>query len=184
MSGRSIVLLAVVLLAAASARAQGPAFHTLLGRVTDSSGAALPGTTIELSHPAADSTVRTVVSDRDGRYRIDKVIPGEYVLTFRLPGFGSAIRDLDIGGPDPEFEYDVELTAMAGKQTDPSPVGPSRKVICGMTVITPAPGAVLDPGFTPKPSPPSEANRVKPTIRAVQPTLCWDAPSEPSQPRR
>ena len=183
----SVLVMAVALnLTAAVAAQQALSAHTLLGTVTDTAGRALPGVTVDLSRPAESNTVRTLVTDGNGRYRIEKVLPGAYVLSFRLPGFGSAIRDIEVGGGGPEFEYDVELRpASGGSATLPNPPGPSRKVVCGLTVITPPEG--IDPGIqVPKSVIPPGAAQVKPTMRIIQPTLCWEPPtdSRPVPPKR
>ena len=173
--GRFLILLTAALTFTIAAAAQQPlATHTLIGTVTDSSGQVLPGVTVDLSRPAEANTIRTVATDSNGHYRIEKVLPGAYVLTFRLPGFGSAIRDIEIGGGGPEFEYDVQLRPpVGGTATVPGPAGPSRKVICGMTVITPS--AEVDPGIQgPRSAISPGAVPVKPTMRVIQPTMCWE----------
>ena len=163
--------------------------HTLLGTVTDAGGARLPGVTVELTNPAATDSLRTVVTDANGRYRIERVVPGLYVLTFRLPGFAPVIRDLDIGTGDEEFEFDVKMQAGAAQPplTLAVPAGPQRRVVCGLTMITPP---NVDPKMViPDRQPPTPQNvpppTVKPMIRTVQPTMCWDpAPLAPSVPAR
>jgi hypothetical protein len=175
MLGRfSALLTAAALVLTAAVAAQQPlSSHTLIGNVTDSWGQVLPGVTVELSKPAESHSVRTVVTDRRGIYRIEKVLPGMYVLVFKLPGFGSAIRDIEIGGGPPQFEYDVQLSPSASNSfTVPGPAQPSKRVICGMTVITPPRG--IDPGIQKPRKPPPAGEEVKPTIRAIQPTLCWE----------
>jgi hypothetical protein len=173
MLGRfSILLTAAALVFTVAVAAQQPlSSHTLTGRVTDPRDQVLPGVTVELSKPGESQSVRTVVTDRTGSYRIEKVLPGNYVLVFKLPGFSSAIRDVEIGGGPPQFEYDVQLSPSAAN-TFNVPASPSKRVVCGMTMITPPRG--VDPGIhVPKTRPPS-GEEVKPTIRAIQPTLCWE----------
>jgi len=174
--GRFPVLLisAALMCSAAAAAQQSLSPHTLIGTVTDSSGHPLPGVTVDLSRPADANTVRTVVTDGNGRYRIEKVLPGAYVVAFRLAGFGSAIRDIEIGGGGPEFEYDVQLAPAAGGRAGlPAPAEPSRKVLCGMTVITPPTG--IDRGIQGRKSViPPGAVPAKPTMRVIQPTMCWE----------
>src|SRR3979411_2828060 len=69
----------------------------IAGTVKDSSGAVLPGVTVEASSPALIEKVRSVVSDSEGRYNIVDLRPGTYVVTFTLPGFSACRRDgLDI----------------------------------------------------------------------------------------
>jgi hypothetical protein len=57
------------------------------GTVRDSSGAVLPGVTVEASSPVLIEGTRSTVSDSDGQYRITDLRPGVYTVTFTLPGF-------------------------------------------------------------------------------------------------
>jgi len=58
------------------------------GRVTDSTGAVMPGVTVTVSSPSMMGT-RTAVTDPDGQYRVTAVPPGDYTLLFELTGFTS-----------------------------------------------------------------------------------------------
>ena len=82
------VLLALTLLPAA-ARAQA----SLTGVVKDSSGAVLPGVTVEASSPVLIEKVRAAVTDGGGQYRIVDLRAGTYTLTFTLTGFSTVRRD-------------------------------------------------------------------------------------------
>jgi hypothetical protein len=73
------------LLVPAVAFAQG----SITGTVRDSSGAVLPGATVEASSPVLIEKVRSVVSDGTGQYRIVDLRPGTYAVTFSLTGFGT-----------------------------------------------------------------------------------------------
>ena len=65
----------------------------------DTSGAVLPGVTIEASSPALITKVRTGVTDDAGQYRIPDLPPGTYKVTFTLPGFATVIREgLELSG--------------------------------------------------------------------------------------
>src|SRR5262245_24832385 len=66
---------------------------SLTGTVRDTSGAVLPGDTVEAASPALIEKVRTVVSDGSGQYRIVDLRPGTYTVTFTLPGFNTFKRD-------------------------------------------------------------------------------------------
>ena len=77
------LLLFASLLLPASAWAQA----TIAGDVKDTSGAVLPGVTVEATSPALIEKVRTAVTDGNGRYRIEDLRPGTYTVTFTLPGF-------------------------------------------------------------------------------------------------
>jgi hypothetical protein len=63
------------------------------GLVADSTGAVLPGVTVEAASPALIEKVRSVVSDAQGRYTIVDLRPGTYKVTFTLPGFNTMVRD-------------------------------------------------------------------------------------------
>jgi hypothetical protein len=76
-------LLAAVLLVARLTSAQG----AIAGVVRDTSGAVMPGVTVEASSPALIERVRTAVSDSSGQYRVVDLNPGTYEVTFTLPGF-------------------------------------------------------------------------------------------------
>ena len=86
-----LVVLVSLLSAAAPARAQQAS--GIAGLVRDSSGAVLPGVTVEAASPALIERVRTAVTDAQGRFNIVNLRPGTYVVTFSLPGFNSVKRE-------------------------------------------------------------------------------------------
>lgn len=88
-SPRVLPLLVAVLLFPGIALAQA----TLAGVVRETSGAVLPGVTVEVSSPALTERVRSVVTDGTGQYRIVTLPPGTYVIKFSLAGFTTAQRD-------------------------------------------------------------------------------------------
>ena len=95
---------AALLLLPTMAQAQG----TLTGTVRDTSGAVMPGVTVEASSPALIEKVRTVVTDGTGQYRIIALNPGRYTLTFTLPGFTTIRREgIEVAG---------EFGVLAGEQ--------------------------------------------------------------------
>ncbi len=65
----------------------------IAGAVRDSSGAVLPGVTVEASSPALIEKVRSVVTDGEGQYRIVGLPPGVYAVTFSLPSFSTFKRE-------------------------------------------------------------------------------------------
>ena len=65
----------------------------ITGVVKDSSGAVLPGVTVEASSDVLIERVRSVASDGQGVYRIVDLRPGVYSVTFTLQGFNSYKRD-------------------------------------------------------------------------------------------
>ena len=68
-------------------------FGTIAGVVKDSSGAVLPGVTVEAASPALIEKTRTAVSDSAGQYSVPQLRPGVYTVTFTLTGFSSVRRD-------------------------------------------------------------------------------------------
>jgi len=65
----------------------------IAGLVRDTSGAVLPGVTVEAASPALIEKVRTVITDGEGQYKIIDLRPGIYTVTFGLPGFSSVRRE-------------------------------------------------------------------------------------------
>jgi len=65
----------------------------IAGSVKDTSGAVLPGVTVEASSPVLIEKVRNAVSDSSGVYRIEDLRPGTYTVTFTLPGFATMRRE-------------------------------------------------------------------------------------------
>ena len=65
----------------------------IAGTVKDTSGAVLPGVTVEAASPALIEKVRTVVTDEKGNYKIVDLRPGTYSVTFSLTGFANLKRE-------------------------------------------------------------------------------------------
>jgi hypothetical protein len=80
---------AFLLMLAPSARAQS----VIAGVVKDSSGAVLPGVTVEAASDALIEKVRTVTSDGEGLYKVVDLRPGIYTVTFTLTGFQTYKRE-------------------------------------------------------------------------------------------
>ncbi len=66
---------------------------TIAGTVKDTSGAVLPGVTVEASSPALIEKVRSATTDAQGNYKIIDLRPGTYTVTVSLTGFGSYKRE-------------------------------------------------------------------------------------------
>ena len=85
-----VLAVGVCLLALPSvARAQS----AIAGTAKDSSGAVLPGVTVEASSPVLIEGTRSAVTDDQGRYRVVDLRPGVYKLTFTLTGFSTVVRE-------------------------------------------------------------------------------------------
>jgi hypothetical protein len=83
-----LFVLACMIVLPASALAQA----SIEGVVKDTSGAVLPGVTVEASSPALIEKVRTAVTDGSGTYRIVDLRTGVYDVTFSLTGFSTVKR--------------------------------------------------------------------------------------------
>ncbi len=76
-------VLVCVLFLPAAAWAQAETGN-IAGVVRDTTGAVMPGVTVEAASPALIEKVRSVVSDGQGLYRIVDLRPGTYTVTFTL----------------------------------------------------------------------------------------------------
>ena len=63
---------------------------SITGVVKDTSGAVLPGVTVEAASDVLIEKVRTAVTDGTGQYRIVDLRPGTYTVTFSLTGFNTS----------------------------------------------------------------------------------------------
>jgi hypothetical protein len=84
---RIVLLLAFFVMPAAAFAQTG-----IAGEVKDTSGAVLPGVTVEASSPALIERIRTATTDVQGQFKILDLRPGTYSVTFTLPGFSTAKR--------------------------------------------------------------------------------------------
>jgi hypothetical protein len=87
--GATCLVAALLMVFPSSAFAQA----SITGTVRDSSGAVLPGVTVEAASPALIEKVRTATTDGNGQYRIVDLRAGEYSVTFSLQGFSTVKRE-------------------------------------------------------------------------------------------
>jgi hypothetical protein len=87
--GATCLVAALLMVVPSSAFAQA----SITGTVRDSSGAVLPGVTVEAASPALIEKVRTATTDGNGQYRIVDLRAGEYSVTFSLQGFSTVKRE-------------------------------------------------------------------------------------------
>lgn len=83
------VVLASLILLATPAHAQS----AIAGVVKDTTGAVLPGVTVEAASDALIERTRSVVTDAQGTFKIVDLRPGVYSVTFTLAGFNTFKRD-------------------------------------------------------------------------------------------
>ena len=156
--GTTFALMAFLLMPAAT-YAQG----SIAGSVRDSSGAVLPGVTVEASSPALIEKTRAVVTDGTGQYKIVDLRPGTYAVTFALSGFSTVKREgIELAG---SFAATVNVDMKVGAVqetitvTGASPIvdvqNSAQQRVLGADVIDAIPTsrtqfttAVLIPGMT------------------------------------
>ncbi len=86
---RVLTAVALFVLLPIAAHAQA----TLSGLVRDSSGAVLPGVTVEASSPVLIEKTRSTTTDSNGRFSIPDLRPGLYRVAFSLSGFTTAVHE-------------------------------------------------------------------------------------------
>lgn len=86
---RGLICGVLLLALPVAAAAQG----SLAGSVRDTSGAVLPGVTVEASSDALIEKMRSAVTDSAGQYRIVDLPPGTYTVAFSLAGFRTVRRE-------------------------------------------------------------------------------------------
>ena len=90
---RALIALACVPFLPSTLYAQASAQASITGVVKDTSGAVLPGVTVEASSPDLIEKVRSVTTGGNGQYRIVDLRNGTYAVTFTLPGFSVVRRE-------------------------------------------------------------------------------------------
>ena len=91
-AGRLVLALGFMLLPV-TAWPQAALSGGIAGVVRDTTGAVLPGVTVEASSPALIEKARFVITDNQGQYKIVELRPGTYAVTFTLPGFSRVRRE-------------------------------------------------------------------------------------------
>ena len=107
------VLVAALVLGTASLFAQTTT-GTLRGTVRDTSGAVLPGATVEVTGAAG---TQTAVADANGQYRFQALTPGVYTLKATLDGFKTIVMEglrVEVGRT---FDVDLRLEVGAVAET-------------------------------------------------------------------
>src|SRR4030095_13435909 len=93
----------------------------IAGSVKDTSGAVLPGVTVEATSPVLIEKVRTAVSDGNGVYRIEDLRPGTYTVTFTLPGFATLKREGIVLTGSFTASVDAEMKSAGWRKLSRSP---------------------------------------------------------------
>jgi hypothetical protein len=142
-------LVALVLALAPFVAAAQDGASRLTGRVTDSSGAALPGVTVTLSSPRLMGTF-TAVTDGAGQYTFPALPPDTYAVGFELAGFESRT--------DPSVELKPADIVVLDRQMDVASLAETVEVV----------GQAPPPPPPPPPAPLAPL-RERPDIQPVPP---------------
>src|SRR5438105_8301697 len=110
---RWTVIFCLVLLARAVPGAAQVSTGEIFGKVTDGTGAVLPGVTVTLASPALIQP-QTVVTAESGGYRFPSIPIGTYNVSFDLTGFKKVVRsDIIIqAGFNAEVNRKLELSTV------------------------------------------------------------------------
>jgi Carboxypeptidase regulatory-like domain len=120
---RTLILLALIVLIPTVVSAQA----VIAGTVRDTSGAVLPGVTVEATSPALIEKVRTHVTDGTGQYRIEDLRPGVYTVTYTLQGFNTFKREgIELTGT---FTATVNVELKVGSLTETITVSGESPVV-------------------------------------------------------
>jgi Carboxypeptidase regulatory-like domain len=106
---RAALRCAVVLVWTALLPSAAFAQASISGTVKDTSGAVLPGVTVEAASPVLIEKVREAVTDANGRYQVVDLRPGTYTITFSLAGFNTVKREGVVLSGSAPLSVDGEL---------------------------------------------------------------------------
>jgi hypothetical protein len=88
-----LFVLASLLFLSGIAAAQAVGTASIQGRLTDDTGATLPGVTVTITSPALQLPQMVFVSETDGQYRFIDIPIGIYSVRYELEGFQSLVRE-------------------------------------------------------------------------------------------
>jgi iron complex outermembrane recepter protein len=134
---------------------------TVAGVVRDSLGGAIPGATVRVVNEAT-GVAQEAVSDAEGRYRVDDLVPGPYRVEATLDGFESGVNR---GALDGRQAASIDLTLMPARLTE-GVVVTARRVEEAVQEV-PIPVSVLT-GELVESAGAFNVNRVKELIPTVQ----------------
>jgi outer membrane receptor for ferrienterochelin and colicin len=89
----------------------------IVGKISDATGAALPGVTVEAKSPSLQGT-RSTVSESDGAYRFALLPPGQYSVRFDLSGFAPLAHNVVVSlGKDSTLDAVMRLASVTAEVT-------------------------------------------------------------------
>ena len=121
---RLVLTIALLVLAAGSAFAQGASTTSITGTVTDSGGGVIPGATVNVTNESG--TPFTAVSNAEGTFTIPALQPGAYKITVALQGFKTWASEVRIAPNAPGV---VKAVLEVGTITETVTVASSSELI-------------------------------------------------------
>lgn len=104
----SFLWLFTLLFCSTAAAAQDTTTASLRGQILDSSGAAIVGAAVRVE-PVAGGAARATTSASDGRFTVDALMPGAYLVTVRYAGHGDWTNAVDLAaGPSSTLEIRLQ----------------------------------------------------------------------------
>src|SRR5438132_12449868 len=119
MTGCVLITTLVVLLFSLAIFAQAN-FGRILGKVSDPSGAVLPGATISIIDTQR-GLARTVTTGEAGQYNAPTLIPGTYTVRVEFPGFKTLDRQNVVVEVGKEILVDLTIARQSRNQKGHSP---------------------------------------------------------------
>jgi hypothetical protein len=112
---RAVLCVTIALLLPALVAAQAVT-GTILGVITDSTGAVMPGTTVTLTNTGTGQ-VRAVTTDSNGEYTAPSLPTGRYAIKAELSGFKTvSVADITLG-VDQHFRLNLKLEVGAVEES-------------------------------------------------------------------
>jgi hypothetical protein len=96
--------------------AQGETTSAIMGQVTDSTGAGIPGATVTVTNRASGAR-RTAKADDEGRFNFPLLMPGTYSIQVEVAGFEPQRNDAVSAGLGQKQTLDFVLKVAEAKQT-------------------------------------------------------------------
>jgi hypothetical protein len=131
-------LLAALLMAVSSVSAYAQGMGSIFGKVTDSSGAVIPGVTVTVTGTGLQLP-REAVTTETGAYQFPNIPIGTYTVTFELQGFKKAARENVVIVAN--FNAGINQSLEIGQMTEQMTVSGAAPVVDTKKTTT---GAVFD----------------------------------------
>ena len=96
--------------------AQGETTSAIVGQVTDSTGAGIPGATVTIANHASGAR-RAAKTDDEGRFNFPQLQPGAYSIKVEAAGFEPQQNDAVSAGLGQKQTVDFVLKVAQAKQT-------------------------------------------------------------------